>query len=224
MPPYYMHVVSPHPNATILHACCFVPPKCHHITCLLFCPTQMPPYYMPVVLSHPNATILHACCFVPPKCHHITCLLFCPTQMQPYYMPVVLSHPNATILHACCFVPPKCHHITCLLFCPTQMPPYYMPVVLSHPNATILHACCFVPPTECIPRLVSVIEHPESKQPENINATENAISAVVKICKYNGSKVNVDDIIPRLMHWLPVTEDVDEAVHIYNYICDLLEA
>ena len=91
-------------------------------------------------------------------------------------------------------------------------------------NATILHACCFVPPTECIPRLVSVIEHPESKQPENINATENAISAVVKICKYNGSKVNVDDIIPRLMHWLPVTEDVDEAVHIYNYICDLLEA
>ena len=99
-----------------------------------------------------------------------------------------------------------------------------MPVVLSHPKAFILHACCFVPPTECIPCLVSVIEHPESKQPENINATENAISAVVKICKYNGSKVNVDDIIPRLMHWLPVTEDVDEAVHIYNYICDLLEA
>ena len=78
--------------------------------------------------------------------------------------------------------------------------------------------------TECIPRLVSVIEHPESKQPENVNATENAISAVVKICKYNGSKVNVDDIIPRLVHWLPVTEDVDEAVHIYDYVCDLLEA
>ncbi|KAK7090444.1 importin-5-like [Littorina saxatilis] len=77
---------------------------------------------------------------------------------------------------------------------------------------------------ECIPRLVSVIEHPDSKQVENINATENAISAVVKICKYNGSKVNVDEIIPRLMHWLPVTEDPDEAIHIYNYVCDLLEA
>ncbi|XP_076436016.1 importin-5-like isoform X1 [Babylonia areolata] len=78
--------------------------------------------------------------------------------------------------------------------------------------------------TECIPRLVSVIEHSESKQPENVNATENAISAVVKICKYNSSKVSADDLIPRLMHWLPVTEDVDEAVHIYNYVCDLLEA
>ncbi|KAK7456557.1 hypothetical protein BaRGS_00039335 [Batillaria attramentaria] len=77
---------------------------------------------------------------------------------------------------------------------------------------------------ECIPRLVSVIEHPDSKSPENVNATENAISAVVKICKYNASKVNVDDIVPRLVHWLPVSEDVDEAVHIYNYICDLLEA
>lgn len=71
---------------------------------------------------------------------------------------------------------------------------------------------------------MSVIEHSESKNVENINATENAISAVVKICKFNSSKVNVDEIVPRLVHWLPVTEDTDEAVHIYNYVCDLLEA
>lgn len=76
---------------------------------------------------------------------------------------------------------------------------------------------------ECIPRLVTVIEHPDAKTVENINATENTISAVIKICKYNSSKIKTDSLIERLLHWLPVTEDVDEAVHIYNYLCDLLE-
>ena len=27
-------------NANILHACCFVPPKCRHITCMMFCPAH----------------------------------------------------------------------------------------------------------------------------------------------------------------------------------------
>ncbi|XP_071084426.1 importin-5-like [Haliotis cracherodii] len=75
---------------------------------------------------------------------------------------------------------------------------------------------------EAVPRLVQMIENPESKCSSNVNATENAISAVTKICKYNASKVNVEELIPRFIFWLPVTEDEDEAVHIYGYMCDLL--
>ncbi|KAL3846795.1 hypothetical protein ACJMK2_017751 [Sinanodonta woodiana] len=76
---------------------------------------------------------------------------------------------------------------------------------------------------ECIPRLLSVIQDPESRSVDNANATENAIAAVIKICKYNSSCINVNEILPHWLSWLPVWEDEDEAVHVYNYLCDLVE-
>ncbi|CAG9771200.1 unnamed protein product [Ceutorhynchus assimilis] len=74
-----------------------------------------------------------------------------------------------------------------------------------------------------MPALVEVITHPESKEPRNINATENAISAVTKIMKYNCSGINLADVIPVWFTWLPVVEDSDEAPHVYGYLCDLIE-
>lgn len=77
---------------------------------------------------------------------------------------------------------------------------------------------------EIIPILSQVIAHNESRSKINISATENCISAVTKICIYNNSKVNVDEIIPVWLSWLPVTEDQMEAPHIYGYLCSLIEA
>lgn len=77
--------------------------------------------------------------------------------------------------------------------------------------------------TEALPLLVKVIQDPESRAEENINPTENAISAVTKICKYNSSQINLNEVLPLWFSWLPVWEDEDEAVHIYNYLCDLIE-
>lgn len=68
-----------------------------------------------------------------------------------------------------------------------------------------------------------MIQDPESRAEENINPTENAISAVTKICKYNSSQINLNEVLPLWFSWLPVWEDEDEAVHIYNYLCDLIE-
>lgn len=49
---------------------------------------------------------------------------------------------------------------------------------------------------QIIPLLVQVVNDPKSREPENINPTENAISAVTKILKYNKSALqNVDEII-----------------------------
>ena len=70
---------------------------------------------------------------------------------------------------------------------------------------------------------MSVIEHPEAKAVEHGPATDNAISAVVKIILYNGSKVNAEELIPRLLNWLPIVSDEEEAIHVYNYLCDLLD-
>lgn len=74
-----------------------------------------------------------------------------------------------------------------------------------------------------VPALVEVINDPESRDPRNINATENAISAVTKIMKYNSSQINLNEIIPLWFSWLPVIEDADEAPHVYGYMCDLIE-
>ncbi|KAI0224095.1 Importin-5 [Lamellibrachia satsuma] len=77
--------------------------------------------------------------------------------------------------------------------------------------------------TEAMPLLLKVIQDPESRVQENLSATENCISAVMKICKYNPTSVSVDEILPHWLSWLPVWEDEDEAVHVYGYLCDLIE-
>jgi len=74
-----------------------------------------------------------------------------------------------------------------------------------------------------MPSLIKMIHDPESRAAENINPVENAISAVTKICKYNASQINVNEVIAVWFSWLPVWEDEDEAIHIYNYLCDLIE-
>lgn len=49
-----------------------------------------------------------------------------------------------------------------------------------------------------IPSLLKIITDPEARNEDNEVATENAISAVAKILKYNSSHINVDDVLP---HW-----------------------
>jgi hypothetical protein len=77
--------------------------------------------------------------------------------------------------------------------------------------------------TEMLPLLVRVIEDPEARAPENLSPTENAISAVTKVLKY-GAVPGAADVLPRWLSWLPVWEDDEEALHIYGYFCDLVEA
>lgn len=49
---------------------------------------------------------------------------------------------------------------------------------------------------QAISLLVEVIMAPDSREPENVNPTENAISAVTKILKYNNTAItNPDEII-----------------------------
>jgi len=77
---------------------------------------------------------------------------------------------------------------------------------------------------QCLPPLCEVVNQADSRQPENVNPTENAISAVTKILKYNNSQVNMDQILPVWFSWLPVTEDVDEAPYVYGFLADLIES
>uniref|UniRef100_A0A023FS80 Putative karyopherin importin beta 3 n=1 Tax=Amblyomma parvum TaxID=251391 RepID=A0A023FS80_AMBPA len=77
--------------------------------------------------------------------------------------------------------------------------------------------------TQAVPMLVAMIEAPDSKAPERIFATENAISAVSKVLLWRVQAVNADELIPRWFSWLPVWEDDEENPHVYGLLCSLLE-
>ncbi|KAK9870586.1 hypothetical protein WA026_008149 [Henosepilachna vigintioctopunctata] len=75
-----------------------------------------------------------------------------------------------------------------------------------------------------VPSLVEIISDAKSREQKNINATENAISAITKILKYCPRAVsNVDEMLSLWFSWLPVIEDADEAPHVYGYLCELVE-
>uniref|UniRef100_A0A8D2Q8N0 Importin 5 n=1 Tax=Varanus komodoensis TaxID=61221 RepID=A0A8D2Q8N0_VARKO len=78
--------------------------------------------------------------------------------------------------------------------------------------------------TEALPLLVRVIQSTDAKTKENINATENCISAVGKIMKFKPDCINVEEVLPHWLSWLPLHEDKEEAVHAFNYLCDLIES
>ncbi|XP_045761353.1 importin-5 [Maniola jurtina] len=73
-----------------------------------------------------------------------------------------------------------------------------------------------------VPLLAAIVAEPDSRSVEKLNATENAISAVTKIIKYNHSQINRDEIIRHWLTWLPVVEDTDEAPHVYSLLCELV--
>ncbi|XP_049887445.1 importin-5 [Pectinophora gossypiella] len=72
-----------------------------------------------------------------------------------------------------------------------------------------------------VPLLAALLAAPDARADHNLNATENAISAVAKIIKYNHSQINRDEIIRHWLTWLPVVEDTEEAPHVYSLLCEL---
>ncbi|CAG8588523.1 5786_t:CDS:10, partial [Dentiscutata erythropus] len=78
--------------------------------------------------------------------------------------------------------------------------------------------------TEALSNLFQVINSDGSRREENIYATENAISAITKILKFNNSKVDVNAVLPAWFASLPIIYDEEEAALTYTYLLDLLEA
>ncbi|KAG7504065.1 importin-5 [Solea senegalensis] len=78
--------------------------------------------------------------------------------------------------------------------------------------------------TKALPLLVNVIQTADSRAKENVNATENCISAVGKVMRFRPECVNVNEILPHWLSWLPLLEDKEEAVHTFDFLCDLIES
>jgi len=77
--------------------------------------------------------------------------------------------------------------------------------------------------SDVLVRLDAVITSPDARSEKNINATENAISAVGRICEAHSSSVNLAQVLPVWLSYLPVTEDKIESRVIYSLLCSFVE-
>ena len=74
-----------------------------------------------------------------------------------------------------------------------------------------------------MPFIGALIQHPDARKDENILCTENAISALGKVCHFAPDSVNLTEMIPFWVNALPIIHDEAEAEHSYAYFLELLE-
>jgi len=71
---------------------------------------------------------------------------------------------------------------------------------------------------DALTQLSCIIDHDNAKQLENIYCTENAVSSISRILRYQAE--NLADQYPVvLQYWLqclPITIDTEESIHVYN--------
>lgn len=79
--------------------------------------------------------------------------------------------------------------------------------------------------TSALEPLATMVNNPEARSTdESSGATDNGIAAVAKILKYSGANVDIAQVVPTFLSWLPTHEDVTESPHIYGYLADLIES
>ncbi|VDM53893.1 unnamed protein product [Angiostrongylus costaricensis] len=79
--------------------------------------------------------------------------------------------------------------------------------------------------TNALEPLAAMVSSPDARSTEESSgATDNGIAAVAKILKYSGANIDVAQVVPAFLSWLPTHEDVAETPHIYGYLADLIES
>jgi hypothetical protein len=71
-----------------------------------------------------------------------------------------------------------------------------------------------------LPSLLKLISHPDSKAPSVITVTDNAMSAVARICQ--AYRTDMTAVLPIWITGLPVTHDEAEAPAVYKWLLTLL--
>uniref|UniRef100_A0A2P2MRU0 Importin beta-3 n=2 Tax=Rhizophora mucronata TaxID=61149 RepID=A0A2P2MRU0_RHIMU len=76
---------------------------------------------------------------------------------------------------------------------------------------------------EALARLDVVIQDPSAKQPDNVMAYDNAVSALGKICQHHRDRINSAQVIPAWLNCLPITGDLIEAKVVHEQLCSMVE-
>jgi len=77
-----------------------------------------------------------------------------------------------------------------------------------------------------LPNLFAIAQHPEARSEDNQFASENAISAIGKICQFAGSgmEAEMDNVLSAWINLLPITGDEEEAPFVYMYVLRLFKS
>ncbi|KAL7751650.1 importin subunit beta-3 [Sorochytrium milnesiophthora] len=75
-----------------------------------------------------------------------------------------------------------------------------------------------------IPNLFRAVQGPDARSEDNVMATENAIAAIGKICRYNATKLDVNQVLPAWVALLPVVHDDEEAPEVYSFLMELIRS
>lgn len=76
---------------------------------------------------------------------------------------------------------------------------------------------------EALSKLNDVISHPSALLPKNRMATDNAISALGKICEHQKDCINASQVIPAWLNCLPIKNDLVEAKVLHELLCSMVE-
>jgi len=125
----------------------------------------------------------------------------------------------AAVMYSQVFVPSMLKYVTDSSPEVRQAAAYGCGLMAQFGGAAFTESC-----NQAMSLLVQVVNAPDSREEENLNATENAISAAGKIIKYCSSSVNANEAIPIWLSWLPIWEDKDEMGSVYGFFCELLES
>lgn len=69
----------------------------------------------------------------------------------------------------------------------------------------------------------ALLSRPDAREPSNVFATENAASALAKIIKAQAANVNVAELLPQWLSFMPLTNDEEEGKVANELLCEFLE-
>lgn len=76
---------------------------------------------------------------------------------------------------------------------------------------------------EALSRLNTVTGQPNAHDTSNIMATDNAVSALGKICQFHQDSIDTSQVIPAWLSFLPIKGDLVEAKVVHEQLCSMVE-
>jgi len=76
---------------------------------------------------------------------------------------------------------------------------------------------------EALSRLNFVISQPNARESDNVMATDNAVSALGKICQFHRDSIDAAHVVPAWLSCLPIKGDLIEAKIVHEQLCSMVE-
>ncbi|KAH7296218.1 hypothetical protein KP509_26G014000 [Ceratopteris richardii] len=76
---------------------------------------------------------------------------------------------------------------------------------------------------EALTKIKQVISQPGAFSADNVMATDNAVSALGKICEFQRESIDATQVVPAWLSCLPIRNDLVEAKIVHDQLCSMVE-